>query len=105
MHIQQRKYSFQNLYKRNSRRVGKFQLYFSPPAGAENFRVTVVGGGGGGAGGTGGRFRKVLSVKDNGAYVVTAPRDGTYYIALQGGGGAGGGMACGTPEILIMSHQ
>ena len=73
---------------------------FSPPAGAENFRVTVVGGGGGGAGGTGGRFRKVLSVKDNGAYVVTAPRDGTYYIALQGGGGAGGGMACGTPENI-----
>ena len=73
---------------------------FSPPAGAENFRVTVVGGGGGGAGGTGGRFRKILSVKANGAYVVTAPRDGTYYIALQGAGGAGGGMACGSPENI-----
>lgn len=71
---------------------------FSPPAGAENFRVTVVGGGGGGAGGTGGRFRSVFSSESPGGYYLTAPRDGSYYISLLGGGGAGGGMGCGSPE-------
>ena len=71
---------------------------FSPPAGAENFRVTVVGGGGGGAGGTGGRFREVFSENQAGGYYVTAPEDGTYYISLTGGGGSGGGMGCGSPE-------
>ena len=71
---------------------------FSPPAGAEHFRVTVVGGGGGGAGGTGGRFREVFSENQAGGYYVTAPEDGTYYISLTGGGGSGGGMGCGSPE-------
>ena len=71
---------------------------FTPPPNAEDFRITVVGGGGGGAGGMGGKFIEVINATSSGAYVATAERGGTYYFKLQGAGGAGGGMGCGTPE-------
>lgn len=64
---------------------------FDPPAQAKNFSVKVIGGGGGGAAGT--RPRPTM-IYNSGS--VTVPESGEYTLAISGGGGAGGGLRCGT---------
>lgn len=64
---------------------------FEPPEGAKNFAVKVVGAGGGGAAGTRPRPRMIYNSGS-----VRVDESGEYTLALVGGGGAGGGMRCGT---------
>lgn len=64
---------------------------FDPPAEAKNFSVKLVGGGGGGAAGTR-PIPQIYPVSGS----ASVQEDGEYAVTVIGGGGAGGGMICGT---------
>lgn len=69
----------------------RFQCKFTPPPGARNFNVTVIGGGSGGRDGTS-DYKELLNVTYPTSGSFTAKEDNEYYnlILVSGGGGGGG---------------
>ena len=69
----------------------RFQCKFTPPPGARNFNVTVIGGGSGGRDGTS-DYKELLNVTYPTSGSFTAKEENEYYniILISGGGGGGG---------------
>lgn len=85
-----------NVYSSNSPYfVNSTTAKFTPPQGAQNFNVLVVGGGGGGAAGVSlPGFSKQYFADNNGEEnAFVAPNDGKYRMIAIGGGGGGAGGA------------